>query len=100
VKTAKTLLVSVNIDPRTGFIFGGASRPKDLNVEFVPRSIKESMATEKRKADVSLHEILSVRNEGVVKSSSVRTVRKWRCRCLRRRDWHTGCYYTDTRGVV
>lgn len=48
----------LDTDPRTGFNFGVASRPKKLNVDFIPRRSSENMATEKRKADIRLHEIL------------------------------------------
>jgi cytochrome P450 len=50
----------LDTDPRTGFVFGVASRPKTLNVEFVPRRSIENIATEKRKADIALHEILGI----------------------------------------
>lgn len=48
----------LDTDVRTGFTFGVASRPKPLNMKFVPRRSPANLLTEKKKAAVALDEIL------------------------------------------
>ena len=48
----------LDTDVSTGFKFGVASRPKPLQIKFVPRRSPENLAAEKRKADMALDSIL------------------------------------------
>lgn len=51
---------SLDLDITSGFVFGVASRPKPLQMEFVPRRSHENLASEHKKANVALNEILGV----------------------------------------
>ncbi|KAK5690382.1 hypothetical protein LTR97_012250 [Elasticomyces elasticus] len=48
----------LDTDVRTGFVFGVASRPKPLQIKFVPRRSVANLEAEKRKADIELDSIL------------------------------------------
>lgn len=48
----------LDTDVRTGFVIGVASRPKPLNMKFVPRRSPDALLAEKRKADIALDGIL------------------------------------------
>ncbi|KAL7783870.1 cytochrome P450 [Trichoderma ceciliae] len=50
----------LDTDVRTGFVFGVASRPKPLNMKLVPRRSADRLATEKRKADLKMNEMLGI----------------------------------------
>lgn len=50
----------LDTDIRTGFIFGVASRPKPLNMKFVPRRNPETLITAKRKAGLMLNQVLGI----------------------------------------
>ncbi|KAJ5431583.1 hypothetical protein N7445_009315 [Penicillium cf. griseofulvum] len=48
----------LDTDVRTGFVFGVASRPKPLNMKFVPRRNPDVLLAEQRKANIALDKIL------------------------------------------
>jgi cytochrome P450 len=51
---------ALDLDIQTGFVFGVASRPKPLQVKFVPRRSHEVLTAEHKNANIALGEILGV----------------------------------------
>ncbi|KKO99964.1 cytochrome P450 [Trichoderma harzianum] len=50
----------LDTDVATGFVFGVASRPKVLNMKLVPRRSADTLATEQRKADLKMSQMLGI----------------------------------------
>jgi cytochrome P450 len=51
---------ALDLDIRSGFVFGVASRPKPLQMKFVPRRSHDTLSAEHRKANIALSKILGV----------------------------------------